>query len=384
MRRIAWKELLGLATIAAFGGAVGAGIAIAGIDGLPGLQLSRTQATVVIVSLFAFYLIAIAVHEAGHLLGAVLADFRRLLFIAGPLRIEWRPDGRRIRLNRSLLLAGGLVASAPVGLHDLRRRTVVMVAGGPLASLVFGAQALAIWHATSPGLLRTGATFAAQYVAIALLALGLSSLLIGIVTLFPGRAGGFYSDGARIMRLMRSGHDVEREVALMALTGLAVGGARPRDWDPRLVQLAARINDAGPYEVGGRFYAFLHAFDGRDHAAAREHAAFIVERLHQLPKGTRAAMLLPIATFHALIDGDAARAGTLADAARSPLLTSPHQRALARAAIHLANGEPDAAHRHAADVIRLAGSAIDRGVALFDVALAEDILERVTAHRGQG
>jgi hypothetical protein len=379
VRSIAWKELLGLAVVAAFGGAVGAGIAIAGVEGLSALELTPGRTVFIGLTVLTCYMVGVAVHEAGHLVGGVLADFRRLLYIAGPLRIEWRPDGRRVGLNRSIMLAGGLVASAPIGLHDLRRRTVVMVAGGPLASLIFGAQALAVWHAASPSLLRDGASFAAQWLGIVLLALGLSSMLIGVITLFPGRTGGFYSDGARIMRLLRTGEDVEKEVALMAVTGLAVGGERPRDWDPRLVARCADIRDGGPFEVGGRFYAFLHAVDRDDVDVAREHATFVVSRLRQLPRGSRGAVLLPIATFHALMDDDVERARSLAAAARQSLLPLSHQRALAEAAIRLADGDPEGARMHARAAIRLAESAMDRGAAHLDIALAERILDRAAA-----
>jgi hypothetical protein len=67
-------------------------------------------------------------------------------------RSAWsaRPDGFRPGLNRSIVLSGGLAAMTPIGLHDLRRRTVVMVAMGPVASLMVGAQFLALYQATSP------------------------------------------------------------------------------------------------------------------------------------------------------------------------------------------------------------------------------------------
>jgi hypothetical protein len=89
------------------------------------------------------------------------------------------------------VLSGGLAAMTPIGLHDLRRRTVVMVAMGPVASLMVGAQFLALFQATSPVLLQAGAGFPSQLAAILLLATGLISLLLGILTLVPGRAGGF-------------------------------------------------------------------------------------------------------------------------------------------------------------------------------------------------
>jgi hypothetical protein len=311
----------------------------------------------------------------------VLVDFAPLLYIAGPLRIDWRRDGRRAGINRSLLLAGGLVASAPRGNHDLRRRMIVMVAGGPLASLIAGAQFLTLWHVTSAATASAAAPFVAQLVGIALLALGLSSLLIGMITLFPTRSGGFYSDGARLLRLLRGGSDVEREVALMSITGLAVGGVRPRDWDPSLMQLCAAIEDDGPFEVGGRYYAFAHAFDAGEIDVARAHAAFVCEHIDQLPKGARASLLFGVATFHALVDNDADRARTLIRSAPQSLLPASHQRALAQAAISLADGDGMTATDLAHEAIQLSALAFDRGTALLDVSLAERIIERAAPRR---
>src|SRR5690606_38652770 len=161
------------------------------------------------------YMLCIGVHEAGHIAAGVLVGYRPLLFIAGPLRIERVGETIRFGLNRSIGLAGGIAVCAPVGLHDLRRRTLVMSAGGPLASLLLGAQSLAVLMAMQPVLARDG--FLPAALLVVLLVLGIGSLAIGVVTLLPMRAGGFYSDGARILRLLRESDDTQGEVALIAL-----------------------------------------------------------------------------------------------------------------------------------------------------------------------
>lgn len=218
---------------AIFGAAVG--IALARLsDGLAGQPIPVVAALLLAVVL---YVACIAAHEAGHLAAGALAGFRPLLLIAGPLRLD-RAGGRTtVSLNRSVSLAGGLAVCTPVGTHDLRRRTMIMAAGGPLASLILGVQLLALWMALS-SMLGAGGT-AASVTSFALVFGGIGSLALGVLTLLPMRAGGFYSDGARILRLMRNDEETQREVALMALTGMTMGGARPRDWDAGLVRLAA-------------------------------------------------------------------------------------------------------------------------------------------------
>jgi hypothetical protein len=386
MSDIAWRKPgvlrrnLPAAALFLGGAVVGAVAARYGIQLLPPLGLTAAQTGVVIASLPLVYLLCVAGHEAGHVLFGRLADFRTLLYIAGPLRVERTPDGFEVGLNRSVLLSGGLAAMMPVGLHDLRRRTVVMVAGGPLASLMLGAQLLALYQATGSGLLRAGAPFAAQLMALVLLATGTISLFMGLITLVPGRSGGFYSDGARMLRLMRAGEDTEREVALLALAGMSMVGTRPRDWDGHLVERGAAIRDGGPFEVGGQQFAYAHALDRGDVVAARRHLEAALERIDQLPAAARASLALAAAAFHALYEGDAGRARGFLHSAGRGMLAAPHQRRLAEAAVHLAEGDVEAARRAAGEVAGLAARALDRGGAALDAALAGAIMDRSARH----
>jgi hypothetical protein len=359
------------------GAAVGWTLARNGFRPLPDFEFTVMQVGVLVLSLPVLYLVCIAGHELGHVLAGRLVGFRTLLFVVGPFRLERSEHGFRPAFNRDVMTAGGLAAMVPVGLEDLRRRTIVMVAGGPLASLMIGTQFLALYHATSGVLLRGG--FASIHAAVALLAIGCASLLIGLLTLIPGRAGGFYSDGARLLRLMRVTQETEREVALLALSGLTIAGTRPSEWDSELVALGAGIRDGGPFEVGGRQFAYAHALDRGDIDAARQHLNAALERSKQLPAASRSSLLLAAATFAALYDADAARArGCLEAAAREDLLVAPHQRLLAEAAVLLAEGEFTAARAAALQAQALAGRAIDRGGAALDEALAGRILSAGT------
>ncbi|HEX6132989.1 MAG TPA: hypothetical protein VFZ24_03335 [Longimicrobiales bacterium] len=364
--------------LALFGGAfVGAIIGMAAIsmagDRLPvvggGIGPLVTLLLTVLV-----YMLCIGVHEAGHLIAGALVGYRPLLLIAGPLRVE-RADGRaRVGLNRSIALAGGLAVCVPVGLYDLRRRTLVMAAGGPIASLLLGVQALALWLATAPFLARGGVL--ASLANLGLIALGIGSLAIGLVTLLPMRTGGFYSDGARILRLIRASEEAEREVALIALTGLTMGGARPREWDAALVRRSTEIRDGGAFEVGGLLFAHAYGLDTGDVDSARTYLEAALLRVDQLPPATRASVHLAAAVFFALYDRNAQRARAALERAapRGDLLHTPHQRLLALAAVHLAEGDTVGAAAAAHEARRLSARAVDRGTALLDAAHAELII----------
>jgi hypothetical protein len=170
---------------------IGALAARGGLRALPELGFTTSQSIVFALLVVLLYMLCVAVHELGHVLCGRLAEFRLLLYIVGPLRIDRTPTGMRVGFNRSVMLSGGLAALVPVGLHDLRRRAIIMVAGGPLASLMLGAQFLALYQATSPLLLRPEAAFAAKLLGLSILVIGGASLLIGLLTLVPARSGGF-------------------------------------------------------------------------------------------------------------------------------------------------------------------------------------------------
>ena len=375
MKKMGWKQGLGVLLSMALGAALGAAMVEVGVRLLPDGDASLGTLIAFLLALPLLFLVIVAAHEAGHILGGLIVDFRPLLFIVGPLRIEWTPDGKRSGLNRSFTVAGGLAAMAPRGLHDLRRRTMVLIAGGPAASLMFGVQCLALWLALSPWLMSESAGSVRRGIAGVLVFLGLGSLLIGVLTLVPARSDGFYSDGARMLRLLRRNESAEQEVALLALTGLTLGGTRPRDWDPALVEKAAQIRDGGAFEAGAHMFAYAHHADCGEMESARAHLEAALARIERLPPGSRSTVLLHGATFFALVDRDVERAvACYRSATGQSLLSAPHQRALAGAAIELARGDAALAADSARQALALAGRAVDRGGAAFDSAMAEQIL----------
>lgn len=115
--------------------------------------LSSPGVALAFVGLMLLIPVVLVVHEGGHLLGGRFVRFRFHLFVVGPLMVVRTAEGIRARLNTNLSLYGGLAASVPTAFHDLNRRMAVMVAGGPAASLMSGAVAIATYLAasTAPG-----------------------------------------------------------------------------------------------------------------------------------------------------------------------------------------------------------------------------------------
>jgi hypothetical protein len=345
------------------GGAVfGALAAYFLVGSAPKLELGvagkLAMAAVVVISFPLF----VGVHELGHLLGGMAVGFRPLLFMVGPLRVERTGDRFSTKLTFKGAMFGGLAACAPMDTRDLRRRTLWLIAGGPLASLVTG-----ILFLTLRPLLD-----APPLPDALLLVSGLVSLLIWMIASIPGTAGGFYSDGARIIRLLRGGPDVEREVAVIAIMGLSMGGARPREWSPELVARGAAGEPDTIFGVAGRLYAHMYEVDHGRVEAARAQLQAVLAAIEILPKQSRAGLMLQAALFAARADRDAVRARELLEQSVGGVMVPAHSRPLVEAAIALIEGDrARAAERLSAAEAGLKG-AIDPGGA---ARAAEEIAE---------
>lgn len=355
---------------------LGAGIALLAVPVLerwiPDAELLPWQDAVVVLGIVLTLLLVLALHEAGHLLGGRLAGFRMLLYVVGPLRIEQAGERLRLGLNRSLAMWGGVAASVPQDTRDLRRRMLLVVAGGPVTSLLGGAAVLALANAL--GLREASTTSLAEVLGtMAVIIFGAVSVLIGVVTLIPGKSSGFYTDGARFLRLLRPGPETDREVAVLALTGLSMGGRRPREWDPALVAQALVPAEASLYEPAARLLAHAHALDSGRIDEARAHLEAALARRDLLPEAARPGLFLQAAYFAGVHDGDGRRARELLDQARGGLLVPAHQRLLAEAAVLWREGDSAGALERLDRARALAGQGTDAGSARAELDWIEDL-----------
>lgn len=289
-------------------------------------------------------IVAIAVHEAGHLVGGRLAGWRPALFIVGPLMLRWDRDGMRASLNRSskpAALAASQIEPAP----DLARRVAWMVAGGPLANLLTGALTIAAlaagWLAYAPdraavrALADSASGIALMLTALTLLAFAAMSLFLGVVNLLPLSSGGFYSDGARLLMLWRGGPKAERWTALIALQAAHTAGRRPREWDGSLVRQALLLEDESVDACGALMMAYYAAHDGGAHDEAERLLARAEQATTAVPM-LRPSVACSAALFHAL-RGEAERGRAQLDRATGGFVM-PHDRLLAEAAVLAAEG----------------------------------------------
>jgi hypothetical protein len=156
----------------------------------------RSVIGILIGSLVLASYLALAVHEAGHLVAGHLVGFHFRYVTVGPLKIS--KQGKRLRLSgagRRLWLSG-FAASLPTDYRDLPRRTAVMIAGGPAASflqILVAAAGITGWsrHFVAFGLLST----VQQAELVPLLSVAAMAVLVFAASILPLRTGGLMTDG---------------------------------------------------------------------------------------------------------------------------------------------------------------------------------------------
>ena len=111
-------------------------------------QAGRAVFGAVTPGLVAFFLLAwmhVVLHECGHALAAVLAGFRVKVLAIGPFLFS--KESRRLRMRfewRGLLLLGGYMGYVPVNPRRFRTKQLIVVAAGPVTSLLAGGVLLAL------------------------------------------------------------------------------------------------------------------------------------------------------------------------------------------------------------------------------------------------
>jgi hypothetical protein len=203
-------------------------------------------------------LISIAVHEFGHAIAGLALGMKLYVFIIGPF--QWRiRDGRwKFQfLPTKLFSAGGATALVPADPKQSQWRDIIMIAAGPLMSLLAGLIAL------SAALTAKGKPWENAWELLALVAT--VSLMMFARNLIPSQLNAqhtaSYSDGAQIYQLLRGGpwtdlHQVFNLVASSTVTPL-----RPRDFDIESIQRASLSFTQGRQALLLRLFASYYFLD---------------------------------------------------------------------------------------------------------------------------
>jgi hypothetical protein len=253
-----------------------------------------------LILLIPIIIFVIGWHEIGHAIVGVKVGFDFRMFVVGPFLWEKQNSTWRFRWNKDINKAGGLVLCLPKDTENLSRRFLLFAAGGPLASLLLSLITILIYWFFLKDLIGI------EIVNVSLFLIGGMSFMIFIATSIPTKMGGFYSDGARVLRLIRGGDTAKFEILMMSIIANTSSGVRPKLLNMNQIEemdeIAIRLNE--PFRV--YIHSFFHhvALDKGDFEKAEKHLLDYINVAHEIPEGIRNAVWLDATFFYAYAKKD--------------------------------------------------------------------------------
>ncbi len=235
-------------------------------------------------------------HEAGHAMAAAFTGFRLLVFAVKPFKFHKIGNSWKLGWLEKTGL-GGFVVVVPKKTVRLRERMIVVVAAGPIASLLIGCATIifvALASTNLPIWLKTQLNM-----------IGVLSIFTAGLTAFPLTSSFGVSDGQRLRMLFRQGVESERYCTMLLIVAASRGGIRPRDWDGELVERLSNPSDGSPDDRAAQALRYNWLIDSRriteaeealQQTLARETRSpeYGISRLLGLKQNTSATWQLPV------------------------------------------------------------------------------------------
>lgn len=237
--------------------------------------------------------LAVALHELGHVVAGRKAGFRFAYMMFWPVQIR-RKGERSLSIRpmfKSGLGLGGIAGMAPIPGLDLRKAYLTMLWGGPLASLLWGAVAISIAFLAGLTSSIPGSCF---------WLMGIISLFIFVISIIPRSVAGYLTDGAAIKLLSRGkAEQVEIYVASLELSSELASGKRPSECNSSALNTLLRAEPDDQMFAKGRYFGFLAAADSGDLEKARSYMMELMSGLNKTPVLVRASYQIMDAWLHA-------------------------------------------------------------------------------------
>jgi len=203
----------------------------------------------ILVGAASINLLAVFVHEFGHLCAGWYVGYRFDGVTIGPVVVKRLRRGLSFRLRPRL--GGGLAYMTPTRVRRIRRGAMTLTAGGPLASLLSGVAAVVASEIIRVHSDSAWLTFAGFF--------GLYSVFLGVVSCVPFRINHFANDAMLFRTFCRPGSDARAMIAAHALAALKNGNPEGIHWNARWVRSASQLSYNTPYHTS--WYAYWAALD---------------------------------------------------------------------------------------------------------------------------
>lgn len=298
------SQLVSIAVMLVAGGAIGylgAQVGAKAAQQIPGVVVAT-----LVVLLIPTFLLVIAIHEGGHAFAGTRVGFDFRTYVVGPFLWDKQPDGWKFMWNKNINTSGGLVICIPTGTHNLDKRFIIYAAGGPLASL-----ALALVAGVVFVLLRgVEQSVLVQIVTYLFSMLAFLSAAIFLITSLPLQAGGFSSDGARVLRLLRGGDKARFEILMLKIVSGSMAGMRPALLDKTELEEASQLGERlqSPMALYIAYYFYLSTLDRNQVEEAEQYLQLYINNADDVPEGFRGMVWLEAAFFYAVVRADLPKA----------------------------------------------------------------------------
>ncbi len=299
------KSLVGT-TVGFISGLVGGFILTKSVE-----QANRAGSGLGPLTFIAAFILAITIHELGHLVAGWAVGFHFSFVYIGPFSLRLEHGALKIRIRREMPALGyaGMHADR---VRRLRRRMLIYIAAGPAANLMSVPLTMLLVNTAFPGLGETWpGSLAGQF--------GVLSLLLGVINLIPFGSRPI-SDGARIAMLLSSRERARRWISSMAIGTQGRNGVRPRYWRKTWLKAASSLRDTSVDEFSGNWSAYVAANDRKDELAASAHLERCLELSSLLRPSVRDIVAQEAAVFSAWFRGNAPLAEKWVSQVKKPKL----------------------------------------------------------------
>src|SRR5580765_5600102 len=266
-------------------------LTLVGLPGLRGMIESAPAYWAALLPLAAALSAGIG-HEEVHLLAGLFFGFRVTQISIGPLHLGKHVNCREPYCGDVLTLGVAVLEPRATGPDDeaLRRRLLFLLLGGPMASFLLA------------GVLELSLAMVQPHSLVAFsMHLGAAlSALFGVAALLPDvNRRGIFSDGARLLMLLKNDAKAERWLSNIRCQIALNQGRHPRDWDQTCVGRAAAVNDDSRDAFIARWLAYLWAAERQDITCATKYLEGALEALAYATPKLRDQLLLEAAVFQA-------------------------------------------------------------------------------------
>jgi len=328
-----------------------------------------------ILVVIAALIISVAVHEFGHFIAGKAVGFKFFMLTVGPIKFQRRGEHIRLEINKHLNTGGGLTIMLPETERYEDSDMFWFILGGPLGNFVLTLAALA----TVLTLVMINSEFAGNLTSYILYTTAFVSFLIGAMALIPAKSDAFESDGTQLQDLRQGGDKAAIKQKLMALTVTIWNGTRPRDINKKELDILLEMTGTGTDSTAltARLIAALYHLDRSQFKEAEAEIDTIIESLEKegnvILEGT---VYSEKAFIAAVYRRDSETAQTYLEKAKKGYTEGPTV-ARAEAALLVLNGKMEEAQKLAEEGIADADASADKGSAIFDKEILEELRQGI-------